>query len=384
MADLSTILNPFNKFLQYDLCRYGVLCLFAHSHGELVEWQERHVYRRLQDQQIREELQHCGSYGENLTEKWISNPSPDKVLSHTDTSRRVSGSVDGVTVDCVPELSQVVKGKKCTLSWMLLLNCNAPRLLHRVALLNDLHRSHFGISSVAAGCSDSLHPYSISDQCQEWSWDLSSQNRIKEHVYQVTVRFCTEIFGNFQETVVFDFGTEPVLMQTLSAAVSSDEEAIFHRQQQSLLLSQRWDSTCKHTAVVEFQPRELSHHDQSLLLNYEIPAAADQLFTRCVLDKSLNIHKYYSRFHALLYIEENTQSKEVSKRVLLCDTFNIQASLHIVNASSVPGHAGSARQLLHGQLFAILNLSGTVITRDTAAGRLVMDRVMSVLLMPVS
>ncbi|XP_033886349.3 probable helicase with zinc finger domain [Acipenser ruthenus] len=357
------------RFLQYGSCHYGVLCLFAHSHGELVEWRERHVYRRLQDQQTREELQHCGSYGENLIEKWISNPSPDKV---------VSGSVDGVTVDCVPELNQVAKDKKCTLSWMLLLNCNPPRLLHRVALLSDLHRSHFSISSVAAGCSDSLHPYSISEQCQEWSRDLSGQNRIKEHVYQVTVRFCTEIFGNFQQTVVFDFGTEPVLMQTVSAAVSLDEdvEAIFHQQQQSLLLSQRWDPTCKHIAVVEFQPRELSDLDQSLLLNYEIPAAADQLFTRSVLDKSLNMHNYYSRFHDLLYIEENAQSKEVSK-------FNIQASLHIVSGSSVPGHPGSARQLLNGQLFAILNLSGTVITRDTAAGRLVTDTVTSVLLMPV-
>ncbi|RXN02103.1 putative helicase with zinc finger domain [Acipenser ruthenus] len=188
------------RFLQYGSCHYGVLCLFAHSHGELVEWRERHVYRRLQDQQTREELQHCGSYGENLIEKWISNPSPDKV---------VSGSVDGVTVDCVPELNQVAKDKKCTLSWMLLLNCNPPRLLHRVALLSDLHRSHFSIS------------------------------------------------------------------------------------------------------------------------------------------------------------------------------FNIQASLHIVSGSSVPGHPGSARQLLNGQLFAILNLSGTVITRDTAAGRLVTDTVTSVLLMPV-
>ncbi|RXM31972.1 putative helicase with zinc finger domain [Acipenser ruthenus] len=60
MADLSTILSPFNN--------------------ELVEWQERHVYHRLQDQQTREELQHCGSYGKNLIEKWISNPSHDKMV----------------------------------------------------------------------------------------------------------------------------------------------------------------------------------------------------------------------------------------------------------------------------------------------------------------
>uniref|UniRef100_UPI00398E5CD4 probable helicase with zinc finger domain isoform X3 n=1 Tax=Pristiophorus japonicus TaxID=55135 RepID=UPI00398E5CD4 len=320
------------RYLECGACHFEDFCVFAHSDTELVEWRERHAYRRLQYQQQREQQQQGGNYSERLIEKWINSPSPDRV---------------------------------------------PPRLLHHVAFLSNAYTPCFHIVSIAAGDSDSLHPYSISSKCQEWSRNSSGQNRIEEPVYQIVVRFSSEVFGNFQQTIFFDFGSEPVLMQTVTVSALSHKgtEALLQHQQQSLTTSQRWDSTCKQ--VVDFRPQEQSDLDLTLLVTYQIPAAADQLFTRSVLDKALNRHNYHSRFHDLLYIEENAQNKDISK-------FNVKANLHITTSYVVPGNHGTARHVQNGQLFACVLLSDTVITKDTAAGRLVMEKVTSVLLMPLS
>uniref|UniRef100_UPI00398E951A probable helicase with zinc finger domain isoform X2 n=1 Tax=Pristiophorus japonicus TaxID=55135 RepID=UPI00398E951A len=356
------------RYLECGACHFEDFCVFAHSDTELVEWRERHAYRRLQYQQQREQQQQGGNYSERLIEKWINSPSPDRV---------VSGAVEGVRVECSQELNQVSDGRKYDFAWTFAFTCDPPRLLHHVAFLSNAYTPCFHIVSIAAGDSDSLHPYSISSKCQEWSRNSSGQNRIEEPVYQIVVRFSSEVFGNFQQTIFFDFGSEPVLMQTVTVSALSHKgtEALLQHQQQSLTTSQRWDSTCKQ--VVDFRPQEQSDLDLTLLVTYQIPAAADQLFTRSVLDKALNRHNYHSRFHDLLYIEENAQNKDISK-------FNVKANLHITTSYVVPGNHGTARHVQNGQLFACVLLSDTVITKDTAAGRLVMEKVTSVLLMPLS
>lgn len=42
-------------------------------------------------------------------------------------------------------------------------------------------------------------------------------------LYTVEVAFRTEIFGTFRQTVVFDFGSEPVLMQRVMVDAASIE-----------------------------------------------------------------------------------------------------------------------------------------------------------------
>ncbi|XP_007903968.1 probable helicase with zinc finger domain [Callorhinchus milii] len=355
------------RYLEYGACHFEDLCVFAHSDPELVEWRERHAYRQLQYQQQREQQQGT-SYSEKLIEKWLNNPSADRVVSRV---------LEGVRVESSRELNQVSDGRTYSFAWIFSFTCNPPRLLHQVAFLSNSYTHCFHIASIAAGDSDSLHPYSILPHCQEWSRDSSGQNRIEEHSYQIAIKFYSQVFGNFQQTILFDFGSEPVLMQTVTVSAPSDKaaEALSHHQQQSLTTSQRWEATCKQ--IVEFRPQELSDLDLNLLVTYQIPAAADQLFTRSVLDKVLNRHNYHSRFHDLLYIEENAQNKDISK-------FNIKANLHIMTSYAVPGNLGAARHVQNGQLFACFLLSDTVITKDTAAGRLVMEKVTSVLLMPLS
>lgn len=52
---------------------------------------------------------------------------------------------------------------------------------------------------------------------------MAADNGLDHCVYKVTVGFSTEIFGTFRQTVVFDFGSEPVLMQRIMVDAASIE-----------------------------------------------------------------------------------------------------------------------------------------------------------------
>lgn len=51
----------------------------------------------------------------------------------------------------------------------------------------------------------------------------AEENGLDRCGYKVTVGFSTEIFGTFRQTVVFDFGSEPVLMQRIMVDAASIE-----------------------------------------------------------------------------------------------------------------------------------------------------------------
>lgn len=52
---------------------------------------------------------------------------------------------------------------------------------------------------------------------------MAADNGLDHCVYKVAVGFSTEIFGTFRQTVVFDFGSEPVLMQRVMVDAASIE-----------------------------------------------------------------------------------------------------------------------------------------------------------------
>lgn len=52
---------------------------------------------------------------------------------------------------------------------------------------------------------------------------VAADNGLDHSVYKVIVGFSTEIFGTFRQTVVFDFGSEPVLMQRIMVDAASIE-----------------------------------------------------------------------------------------------------------------------------------------------------------------
>ncbi|MEQ2199548.1 hypothetical protein XENOCAPTIV_002327, partial [Xenoophorus captivus] len=198
------------------------------------------------------------------------------------------------------------------------------RKLFRIALLYDAHRPHFFVTGVSAG--DRLQ--SVPKGCQEWT----------------------------------------------AGEESADLEHLMVARQQLLMTAKRWDSACK--TIVEFIPNEtMADLERSLLARYQIPLSADQLFTQSVMDKTLTRDNYQARLHDLLYIEEIAQYKEVSK-------FNIKANLQLVTSFMLTGISVGAKYAQNGQLFARFKLTETL-SEDTLAGRLVMTKVNSVLLLPL-
>uniref|UniRef100_A0A8C5R894 Probable helicase with zinc finger domain n=1 Tax=Leptobrachium leishanense TaxID=445787 RepID=A0A8C5R894_9ANUR len=355
------------RFLEQGICRYGAQCTSAHSQEELEEWQKRYASRLIRLKQQKENTQFSGSYMESLIEKWMNSLSPEKVLSEC---------LEGVRVEHSPELTVTVATKKSHQTWTFLLTCKPARLLHRVALLYDAHRPHFSIVAIAAGDGTSQVSQEVTEACQEWVGEQMTQNGIDHCMYQIIIAFNTEIFGTFRQTVVFDFGVEPVLMQRImvDAASTEDLEYLMHARQQLLTTAKRWDSMSK--IIVEFEPNETTEIERSLLARYQIPLSADQLFTQSVLDKSLTKTNYQSRLHDLLYIEEIAQFKEVSK-------FNIKVQLQLLSSFMLTGVSGGAKYAQNGQLFGRFKLTETL-SEDTLAGRLVMTKVNGVYLLPIT
>ncbi|XP_061684668.1 probable helicase with zinc finger domain isoform X2 [Syngnathoides biaculeatus] len=354
------------RYLEQGLCRYGAQCTSAHSQEELMEWQKRYSSRLIRLKQQQESKHFTENYMETLIEKWMNSLSPEKVLSDC---------LEGVNVETSSSLSLTVTTKKSFHSWTFSLLCKPPRMLNRIALLYDAHRPHFSITGVSAG--EQLQ--TVSTGSQEWTLRKETavaDNGIDHCLYKVTVDFTTEIFGTFRQTIVFDFGSEPVLMQRImvDAASIEDIEHLMAARQQLLMTAKRWDSSCK--TLVEFTPNEtMCDLERSLLSRYQIPLSADQLFTQSVLDKTLTRENYQARLHDLLYIEEIAQFKEVSK-------FNIKVNLQLVSSFMLTGISVGAKYAQNGQLFARFKLTKTL-SEDTLAGRLVMTKVNSVLFLPL-
>lgn len=202
------------RFLEQGICRYGAQCTSAHSQEELAEWQKRYASRLIKLKQQNENKQLSGSYMETLIEKWMNSLSPEKVLSEC---------IEGIKVEHNPDLSVTVNTKKSHQTWTFALTCKPARMLYRVALLYDAHRPHFSIIAISAGDSTTQVSQEVPENCQEWIGGKMAQNGLDHYVYKVGIAFNTEIFGTFRQTIVFDFGLEPVLMQRVMIDAASTE-----------------------------------------------------------------------------------------------------------------------------------------------------------------
>ena len=76
------------------------------------------------------------------------------------------------------------------------------------------------------------------------------------------VSFSTEIFGTFRQSLVFDFGLEPLLMKEL--CVDSCPVTDLDQLTEDLILNQsgRWD--INNISVIEFSPKSVKHLLHSL------------------------------------------------------------------------------------------------------------------------
>ena len=257
-----------------------------------------------------------------------------------------------------------------------------PSALRVVSLLHDAHRNHFSITHVTRidnhRC---IHKSCEPENNQEWiSTDTESFAPHDHHSleYKITVTFRTLIYGTFRQAVIFDYGTEPVLMQRLCVDVMPVEDLSALEETKSTILtrSERWCEENVKIIHYEPKPHQLSDHDRSLIGNYPAPTNQNFVLTQTTMEKIPTRNNYKTRLHDLLHIEELAQFDLMSR-------FNIKTTLQITNSYLLlPSTAATAKYSRPGELFGKLELSSEI-SEDSLHGRLVLSNCNTILVSPV-
>lgn len=138
--------------------------------------------------------QHGKSYTEELLERLHQSTNPEKIMRE---------KLDSVEVTCSNDLNLTVSSKTCKREWIFVLK--TIKLLKAVALLQDEHRSHFGIKHVfpmhPGKQSSSTNQADSSKNDQEWTFEVSRENLDTENEtivsHRVKIGFSTDIYGKF-------------------------------------------------------------------------------------------------------------------------------------------------------------------------------------------
>lgn len=145
----------------------------------------------------------------------------------------------------------------------------------------------------------------------DYHFDKSS---LLEH--RVTVSFKTEIYGTFRQSVIFDFGFEPVMVRHLCVDVVpvTDMDRVKEMQKEIVLASvERWDST--NSTIIAFplvKESEDRDRERSFLSTYPNPSAENFSLTQStIVEKKLTRNNYRARMHELLCVEEMARYEQV-------------------------------------------------------------------------
>ena len=177
------------------------------------------------------------------------------------------------------------------------------RRLQSVALLYDSSRLHFSLNSSR-----------VVGSHQQAAGDLfENESAANVHQYTVTVKFNSQKTGFFSQRVIFDFGARPVVGRTLSVNMHSTlqcQERVISVQQELQL--DRW--TCDNCRVVPFDETTASGDlDAQLLERYKLPTDINAIINTQTIHSELNENNYTSRMHSLLWLEEYSRMKIISR-----------------------------------------------------------------------
>lgn len=318
-------------------------------------------------------------------------PSPDKIMKE---------KIEGIEETCSNELVTTVSSKVSKREWTFVLK--TKRMLKAVALLQDAHRNHFMLKQVfpaeprpqkrgQATGNKVVEAELTSDQ--EWvvqnpdsRYTESPNDRSPLLEHRVKVVFSTDIYGTFRQSVVFDFGNDPVLIKHICVDVIpvTDIDKIQEIKKEIVVSSaQRWDETIAN--IVPFVSSMVGHtvtplhladeeREKELMQRYPCPRASTFTLTQSTItEKKLTSNNYRSRIHELLYVEEIARYDQVAR-------YNLTTKLRITSTYLLApsGMATSTAKYAHsGELFALMTL-GKDISEDTSAGRLILNNCTSV------
>ncbi|UYV83673.1 HELZ [Cordylochernes scorpioides] len=407
-------------------CTLGQQCSEAHGEEELAEWQERFSYRQMKFQQAKEQRLHGSEYAEQLIESWMQAPNPEKVMKtsiegvklHVDSELKVT-----IASKCTSRDWTFCLGSKAALRQIALLydvhrahfsikeikrfenemeksypvapHCqewfnneylsfmegtefqykikvcgltlvsatHLARSYHHLFPIDNYEEVPFAdVREVCYGCQDVLKEKMVS-QCPQCSRIFCLECDVFVH-NSLHVSFNTSVFGTFRQSVVFDFGTKPILVQKLCVDVVPVEH-MEKLQVKELLLSttERWDSTNVLIQPFSKNPHSLTDDDYALLSWFPPPNISKFIVTQSVMEP-LTKDNYVPRLHDLLYVEEMAHFKLISK-------YNICGYVTLVDSYLLTHTSLTSKYAQNGELYACLKLSSQI-SEDFAPGRLIL------------
>lgn len=133
---------------------------------------------------------------------------------------------------------------------------------------------------------------------------------------EVTVSFCTSVFGSFADVLVFDFGEKSACLAVkMNIEVGSQEflQEFDEEKSKVALDCTLWDDGSRE--IVKFEPQKPSVFKNDHLINkYKLPKAED-IIPCPLLDKSqgLSPKNYLNVMHRLLFVEEFYIRKQIAR-----------------------------------------------------------------------
>ncbi|KAL2090569.1 hypothetical protein ACEWY4_012832 [Coilia grayii] len=349
--DPPQIYHSFRMCSRPDTCEHGERCVEAHSEEELREWLARAKAARRKARAA--EMQGLLSYQDHLLEEYRNSTTPDEIISET---------VSDATVTCDADLSTYVKKEKVPLTWKF--TVVSQKALAVTALL----KQEPGGSFTLGDNSNEHRTHSTGD------W-YRCHGAHKYYTYEVTVSFVAIHPGVFEQWLVFDFDTRPVLMCKLLVRVGEPP---------SLLpdICEIPPASIGFLSPVLTEPRLWNRGDRvivpylnrteaevKLLSEFRPPEMNPQYYQLFDDLDPINSHNYRDRMHNFLYQEELAEEDIVCR-------LNLRGN--ITMSSMLSDIVFGLKMACEGELFGALETSHAL-TPDTPEGFMLKRGVESVL-----
>ncbi|XP_032805667.2 3'-5' exoribonuclease HELZ2 [Petromyzon marinus] len=324
----------YTRCIRGEECELGRECPRAHSTEELHEWESRLELRQSRATKARQlGLQ---PYREQLLDKYASSQAEVSVIAE---------KIDDAAVECQTSLS-----KTCQLqhhiSWTFNVTSKSP--LSQVALLQSDPDISFQLVGQGLGetCVEAkgdvfaITPATDPGKNQGVSLNPQDGDKASHHAI-VQVSFKATRYGSYQQWLVFDFGSEPVLKKELhvevvdAAAKRVDLGNVGHVP----VMSTRWHSGNRTVMLL----RDYSEDDHRLLARYKRPAVTLDPLAKRPLPPQITADNYQQSLHTALYREEAAQETVLSR-------LNLQTEVLIKKMVHMP--TGEIYIASTGMLFA--------------------------------
>ncbi|XP_051996512.1 LOW QUALITY PROTEIN: helicase with zinc finger domain 2 [Xyrauchen texanus] len=324
---------------RYLICEYGDSCMEAHSQQELQEWRQRIKTARKNSKNAAE--QGLLSYQDILLEEYRHSKSKEIIMNDT---------LPDVSVTCEPDLDSVyVRQKGIRYIWIFTIISKVP--LEIVALLRH---------EVGATFTLSKDPY-VEQSYSTSDWFLIGNPSDDPKVYEIPVSFTSDQPGHYEQWVVFDFNTRPVLQQKIKVRVGEEEQDAHESKRTSVITpASEVQQETQSESVTDRNPEawnvenveiipfgEMEEAERELLNKYKLVMKHQVNFQTHAVS-SIDHGNYKDSMHTFLYQEEKVEAELLAR-------LNLRGSVQLKNNLSDAWFG--LKFAYQGELFALVPLS---------------------------